>query len=295
MTTTNSTCDLSRSVRLTLAATLALGVLSDRAGASEDAEPAPDVATEQRLATELARRELARLTLRTAGDSGAAFEATPESLLKWSNPDAGRVYGDVYVWTDQGRPAAAASIYRWYSPYQSLTIEFCSLSTGSITAVRDGEVVWRPTDPGIQWRDLPGPEVPAASRPARLTQMKRIANRFDAKLNDSRTDQAAVDKVLRLLSRPVFRYGEVASADGAMFAFVVGTDPELLLLVEADKQGWQYALSRINRDALSVTFDREVVQRFEYLGPDELFDQRKPYSCYIVRDFEDAGPGTPQP
>ena len=82
---------------------------------------------------------------------------------------------------------------------------------------------------------------------------------------------------------------------GALFAFVVGTDPELLLLVEAAEQGWRYALSRINRDALSVSLDGEVVQRFEYIAPAELFDVQQPYSCYIVRDFEDSGPGTPQP
>ena len=295
MTTTNVNCDRPRRLLLTLAAAVALGLLSDRGGAADDAEPAPDVATEQRLATELSRRELARLTVRSAGDGGAVYEATPESLLKWSNPDAGRVYGDVYIWTDDGRPTAAASIYRWYSPYQSLTIEFCSLSTGGITAEREGEVVWRPTDPGIAWRDLPGTDAPAAARPARLTQMKRIANRFTAKLTDSRTDQAAVAKVLRLLSRPVYRNGEDATTDGALFAFVVGTDPELLLLVEADEQHWRYALSRINRDRLSVTLDGNVIQRFEYLAPDELFDVQRPYSCYIVRDFEDAGPATPQP
>jgi hypothetical protein len=283
-----------RRVLQTLAAALVLGVQSDRGSAADDAEPAPDVATEQRLATELSRRELARLTLHAAGAGGAEYQATPESLLKWSNPDAGRVYGDVYVWTDQGRPAAAASIYRWYSPYQSLTIEFCSLSTGGISAEREGQVIWRPTDPGIVWHDLPGTDAPAASRSARLIQMKRISNRFAARLTDSRTDQAAVYKVLRLLSHPVFRHGEDAAADGALFAFVVGTDPELLLLVEADGPGWRYALSRINRDPLSVTLDGNVVQRFEYLAPAELFDMGRPYACYNVKDFEDA-PGTPQP
>jgi hypothetical protein len=216
-------------------------------------------------------------------------------LLKWSNPDAGRVYGDVYIWTDKGRPAAAASIYRWYSPYQSLTIEFCSLSTAAITAEREGQVVWRPTGPGIEWRDLPAADPPAASRPARLTQMKRMAERFAATLTDSRTDQAAVRKVLRLLSRPVFRHGTDAAADGALFAFVVGTDPELLLLVEAGGQGWRYSLSRINRDPLTVTLDGDVVQRFEYLAPAELFEMARPYACYNVRDFEDAGTTTSKP
>jgi hypothetical protein len=273
---------------LPLLAALALGVGSGTGGGAEDSDSAPDVATEQRLAAELSRRELSRLTVRAAGAGGALLEATPESLLKWSNPDVGRVYGDVYVWTDQGRPAAVASIYRWYSPYQSLTIEFCSLSTGGIIAEREREIVWQPPRPGIEWCVLTGVDAPAASRPARLTQMKRIADRFAARLTDSRTDRAAADKVLRLLSRPVFRHGEGAAVDGALFAFVVGTDPELLLMVEADGPGWRYALSRINRDRLLVTLDEVVVRKFEYIAPAELYDTRQPYACYNVRDFEPA-------
>jgi hypothetical protein len=282
-------------VRLTLAAAVAFGIVADRVGAADNPVSAPDVANEQRLATEGSRRELSRLTVRAAGDAGAAFQPTPESLLKWSNPDAGRVYGDVYVWTDKGRPAAAASIYRWYSPYQSLTIEFCSLSTGGVTAERAGEVIWRPTGAGIAWRDLPEAEPPAASRPARLTQMKRIANRFSANLTDLRTDQAAVNKVLRLLPRPVFRHADDAATDGALFALVVGTDPELLLLLEAEGLGWRYGLSRINRDPLTVMLDGKVVQRFEYVTPDELVDMHQPYSCYNVKSFEDADTGTAAP
>ena len=58
---------------------------------------------------------------------------------------------------------------------------------------------------------------------------------------------------LRLLTQPLYRYehkeGQVL--DGALFAFAEGTDPELLLLVEARQRKdqpaeWQYAPARMN-------------------------------------------------
>jgi hypothetical protein len=53
------------------------------------------------------------------------------------------------------------------------------------------------------------------------------------------------------LSTPLYRYekppGDVL--EGAVFAFVLGTDPELLLVLEARRDEgatvWQYALARM--------------------------------------------------
>ena len=44
---------------------------------------------------------------------------------------------------------------------------------------------------------------------------------------------------LRLLPKPLYRYEPKAGPviDGAVFAFVMGTDPESLLLIEAVKSG----------------------------------------------------------
>jgi hypothetical protein len=55
---------------------------------------------------------------------------------------------------------------------------------------------------------------------------------------------------LRLLPRPLYRYetSDGPIIDGAVFAFVMGTDPETLLLIEAvenaDGTAWQYAFAR---------------------------------------------------
>ena len=55
---------------------------------------------------------------------------------------------------------------------------------------------------------------------------------------------------LRLLARPLARYGERGStpADGAVFSFVLGTNPEAFLMIESrigtEGAEWQYACLR---------------------------------------------------
>jgi hypothetical protein len=55
---------------------------------------------------------------------------------------------------------------------------------------------------------------------------------------------------LRLMPKPWLRYGEAGSAvqDGALFAFAVGTEPEVALMIEArwSLSGglrWEYGLA----------------------------------------------------
>jgi hypothetical protein len=95
--------------------------------------------------------------------------------------------------------------------------------------------------------------------------MRRLAGEFVPELTDKRVIGEGTQQQLRLLDKPIYQYGAGPEGlvEGALFAFVVGTDPEVLLLVEAretdGKSGWHYALARMNRDAMRVRRnDREV-------------------------------------
>jgi hypothetical protein len=72
-------------------------------------------------------------------------------------------------------------------------------------------------------------------------------------------------QVLRLLPQPVYRYGrpDEAVADGAIFAYCKGTNPEVLLLVEAVKNGkelqWNYAFARMSSRGCEVRREDKVV------------------------------------
>jgi hypothetical protein len=87
--------------------------------------------------------------------------------------------------------------------------------------------------------------------------MGQAARRFAVRLTSPEGDESE----LRLMSRPLLRYSDsdVGVIDGAIFSFVVATDPEALLLIEASEQGespaWRYALARFHFWNLSAALD----------------------------------------
>jgi hypothetical protein len=66
---------------------------------------------------------------------------------------------------------------------------------------------------------------------------------------------------LRLLSQPIFRYG--SEADGALFAFVLTTDPESLLMIDArpaeGRLVWHSAFARMSDHSLIAKHRDRVV------------------------------------
>jgi hypothetical protein len=199
--------------------------------------------------------------------SKAKLVLHPEPILRWSNPTAGQVFGEVFVWTDNGRPTVVGSWYRWFSPDWGRTFEVCSLTESRMTGRLDKNQFWTCDKPGLALKPLEGTDVPAKVAAARLVQMRRIAGDFVARLDDTRGNDSGVNRQLRLLPQPVFRYPmakeKSSYADGALFAFVEGTDPEAFLLLEAAESNgglvWKFGLVRMNRDALRITYrDKEV-------------------------------------
>jgi hypothetical protein len=66
--------------------------------------------------------------------------------------------------------------------------------------------------------------------------------------------------VLRLLTKPLYRYEATGDLiDGALFGFVLGTDPEALLMIEAYKtpEGtqWRYAFAAMTVYGLFAKLD----------------------------------------
>src|SRR5207248_2273446 len=106
---------------LTLLALAAVAAADDR-----DREEA--VAAERLCADELPRWKL------TA--DGVALDNPKEPVLRWTNPAAGRVYGNTYVWLQNGRPAAAGCLFRNFHPYDSFNGELVALSGTKLVATR---------------------------------------------------------------------------------------------------------------------------------------------------------------
>ena len=220
-----------------------------------------------------------------------------EPILRWSNPAAGSIYGDVYVWTYQGRPEVLASIYRWYHPYRSQTAEIHSLSTGEVVISSKDRKIWQPAKAGIEFLAAADAPAPAETAPQRLQQMRGLAKEFSVKLLDTREEkEKGVARELRMLNQPVFRYNSLNPEllDGAMFAFVEGTDPEAWLLLEARKKdgktSWQFAFARMNNDELHG-FQKQV-QVWKVAKTDAPWQNPREltYAMFFIRDipWEDA-------
>lgn len=193
---------------------------------------------------------------------------TPQVAMRWINASRGRDAQDFLVlWVHDGRPVAAASVF----PYDRyLCHELCSLSRSAGLVARDGgATLWEPRSAGIEFRDVPDAPAPAEAPALRLAQMKSLAARFAATLTGWKDDESERE-VLRLLPRPLYRYDIQAGSDthpglrdGALFAFVQGTDPEVLLLIEnvvsEDRPRWQYAFARATSGGLEARLGDALV------------------------------------
>lgn len=95
--------------------------------------------------------------------------------------------------------------------------------------------------------------------------MRQLATRFTAHQFWDPDNQRSE---LRLLPHPAHRYQDPAAGllDGALFLFCHSTNAELILLIEATKQGhaapaWRYALARLGHAEFHALLDgREVWQ-----------------------------------
>jgi hypothetical protein len=198
----------------------------------------------------------------------STFRLVPQPVLRWRNVVRGQE-GEamLVVWSHNGRPAAMASIYPWQG---KMLHEFDSLSREKKLIARDKDrVIWSPKTAGLEFKDVPNAPSPAKTHPERLRQMKLIAGRFKATMTGWQADDTDQEE-LRLLPRPLYRY-DLKNAkdpdpnllDGALFAYVQGTDPEVVLILEAigtaEKSAWQYAFARATSGGLEVKLGREVV------------------------------------
>jgi len=108
--------------------------------------------------------------------------------------------------------------------------------------------------------------------------MKELSRRFAA--NEHPSSQAIT---LRLMPHPIDRYSDPAAGqlDGTIFAFANGTNPEVMVLIEAqgptpEKASWHFAIARITAASFQVTLDRRVVLTAPY------HSGNNPSGCYFT-------------
>ncbi|HEY7329289.1 MAG TPA: hypothetical protein VH592_16725 [Gemmataceae bacterium] len=208
------------------------------------------------------RKEVAEYSITVESAPKKELELKNEPILEWSNPIRARVQqGVIFLWLRDGRPSALGCFFSVPDsrlPGRSIYHEFHALDREKLLVSRsDALNEWRP-QAGLARKELPDAEEPATTRGARLVQMRRLGREFTG--YEISAGSKGERGELRLLPAPLYRYPEAGSAvvDGALFAFVstVGTDPEVLLLIEAHKVGaktrWEYACGRFSNWDLYV-------------------------------------------
>jgi hypothetical protein len=260
-------------------AALAVLVLTCAATPDDQDESKSRDADELRETASLIQAELPHWKI-AVGERATELKLSPRPLLRWTNPATGRVHGEIYVWTAEGRPEAVFSLYKGWEPKWGFCGEIQSLSLTNLVARRDQAVVWKSDKPGITQSDVPDAPAIAETPSRRLQQMRAMANDFSAVLIDYRRNRDGERQSLRLLTQPVHRYSNPKAdiVDGALYAFVLGTDAEVILVLEArgakGEARWQYALARLNSDDLAASFKEQEVWR---VGRARYEDRNEPY------------------
>jgi hypothetical protein len=213
-------------------------------------------------------KEAAEYSIAVESAPRQTLELKKEPVFEWSNPvRQGLQQGVVFLWLREGRPAALGCIFSQPEPRLSggrkIIHEFHALDSEKLLVSRPNALnEWKP-QAGLERKELPDTGAPAATAGARLVQMRRLAQEFTGHLVER--DGKRCD--LRLLPAPLYRYPSARTGvvDGALFTLVStdGTDPEVLLLLEARAEGgklrWEYACGRFSNRNLHVQRnDKEV-------------------------------------
>jgi hypothetical protein len=210
-------------------------------------------------------REVKGYSLAVESAPNRKLELKEEPVFEWLNPARQDQQGAVFLWLRDGRPAALACIFSHPDdkfPGRKVMHELHALDPEKLIVKRDEYNQWKP-QAGLERSELSDAAAPAPTASARLLQMRRLAQEFTG----HELDRDGKRWELRLLPTPLYRYPAAKSGviDGALFALMssAGTDPEVLLLLEAKEEGgkrrWQYACGRFSDWELHVRRkDKEV-------------------------------------
>ncbi len=215
------------------------------------------------------------------------LELKKEPVFEWANPARNTQQGAVFLWLRDGRPAALGCFFSAPRPKwdgRIINHELHALDPEKLLVTRSEYHQWKP-EVGLDRKELPDSPVPADTAPARLLQIKKLAAEFTGHSVDREKKQWD----LRLLPTPLYRYptAKTGVIDGALFTLVsnAGTDPEVLLLIEAKeiagKLRWEYVCGRFSDWELRVKRkDKEVFSFVPGESDTSVPDPRHLYRIY---------------
>lgn len=268
-------------------AALALAALVGFAGA-EDPPKKPDLDEEHRKAAEKVVNTIEVEVL--VADKWAKAKRLEKPLLYYGDPTRENDRGSVWAWGDKGRPAALVELYQNVNDRTKWVYALCNTSGGKVRASLNGREWWKENASASELKDVPGAAAPAGDAAGRGRQLKALAGKFTGHEfwdpDNSRFE-------LRRLDRPLHTYRDEDAGilDGALYTLANGTNPEIVLFVEAraGKEGakptWQFTTGRLAHAELHVAYDGKEV--FEAPRGYKLSAADKPYWLGFITTVAD--------
>jgi hypothetical protein len=194
-------------------------------------------------------------------EQGKEIPATlsEEPLHRWTDPTRNFDGGALWVWRTSHRPVAVvgAELYTWWS------LEFVSVTHGLVKADND-RVHWAPRKGGVAFHEIPDAPSVATTEPGRFRQLRDLARRFSPR--EYYVGGNGQHYALRLLPHPIDHYSDPGSGvvEGGLFVCAHGTNPEALLVIEAQRRGdapakWVFAAVPFSHAEVSIKLgSREV-------------------------------------
>jgi hypothetical protein len=262
--------------------TFLLPLILGLAGQATQPEPETKGAAAERL--KFMRSSLEVFKVQRVDDPSVTYRLEKEPVIRFTNPVGTSKDGAVFLWRGEGdRPEAAVQVFwhkngNWFQEFSSFSPQ--PLSAGT---------VWTPGRAGVTFKPVPGAPRPAETTEQRLRQMRALAADFSA---EDEAERRSWQK-LRLLTKPFTRYGKSGGEiiDGALFSYVISTDPEVYLMLEArrgkDGPEWQYAFAPASIYALRGFWKKTEVWSLPYR--EAWTDSRAPfYVHYFHRGLAKA-------
>lgn len=227
-------------------------------GKEEQSDAAPK--TPESALMKVARDHMKLLTFRSLTDDGEVdVELHPNPVLVYGDEVRKHESGTLWVWGKTGRPAAVMELYRDGDKNTPWIHALTMTSTAKIRFKGTEGPEWTPKRSHFKLQDVPG-KLEVGDKPVvRLRQMKEIARRFEAhEFWNGRQE-------LRLLVQPVHRYEDEANKviDGAVFIIAHGTNPQVILQIEAladeTPPRWKYSLAPEGSGEIHVLLDGKEV------------------------------------
>jgi hypothetical protein len=210
-----------------------------------------------------------RYTIKSA-KSDTALKLREQPILNFTNPERNQELGSVVVWLDaDDRPAVMGQFFKYDAKKGRVKKHALhSLAAVELEAKVGDKLAWAPEAPGVEWKSFPDAPAVAVNQKDRLRQMKLLAQRVQVSLINPRDKEKPIE--LRRLDQPLFEYAapKAGVTTGAIFSYVVATDPEAILLIESfdekGKTGFRYAFARFHFWGLNAKIDDKAVWTVEF-------------------------------